>query len=195
MSKPIASYWPEFYGDIRDFTELAETEDAELQLLAEAIAKLLDDQYVTTSNSAAIKRREDMLEIQADPVNETLDFRKRRILNRYQTKPPFTVRYLQQQLDALVGPGMTIVSVDVQNFVLTVTANIENASVFKEVVYTVETVKPANLVYIQSTALGAQIGLHENIYKIPLTRMTQLGTTWKIGQVPFAVREQEVQVK
>jgi hypothetical protein len=193
MPKPILSYLPEYYQDIRDFVELAETEDAELLLLATAVNQLLDDQFVLTSGAAAVKRREQMLEIQAEP-SETLEFRKRRILNRYQTKPPFTIRYLQQQLDLLVGPGMTIVSVDAQNFLLTVTANIENASVFREVVYTVELIKPANLVYQQNTSLGSTIGLEESISKQGITWNYALGS-WQLGQLPFSTLGPEEVIK
>ncbi|TNJ68236.1 DUF2313 domain-containing protein [Paenibacillus hemerocallicola] len=193
MPKPILSYLPDYYQDIRDFEELAETEDAELLLLATAVNQLLDDQFVLTSGAAAVKRREQMLEIQAEP-SETLEFRKRRILNRYQTKPPFTIRYLQQQLDLLVGPGMTIVSVDSQNFLLTVTANIENASVFREVVYTVELIKPANMVYQQNTSLGSTIGLEESISKRGITWNYALGS-WQLGQLPFSTLGPEEVIK
>ncbi|MEF3309526.1 DUF2313 domain-containing protein [Paenibacillus sp. GYB004] len=194
MSKPIQSYWPEYYQDIRDFVELARTEDAELQLTEAAVQQLFDDQFVMTSSPQAVKRREQMLGIQADPTTESLEFRKRRILNRYQTKPPFTIRYLQQQLDTLVGPGMTIVAVDVENFLLTVTTNIENANVFREVVYTIDTIKPANLVYQQNTSLSGSIGLKEHISRKDVTWNYKLGS-WQLGQLPFATLGPEVIVK
>lgn len=185
MTKSILSYLPEYYQGIRDIVELAETEDAELQLLAAAIEQLLNDQFVMTSSAAAIKRRERMLEIQADPNTETLEFRKRRILNRYQTKPPFTIRYLQQLLDVLVGPGMTIVSRDLDNYMLIVTANIDNASVFREVIHTIETIKPANMIYQQQTSVGDTIGLEEHISRQSVTWNYALGS-WQLGALPFS---------
>lgn len=194
MSKLIASYWPELYQDVRDFKELASTEDEELQLLKGAVSQLLDDQFVLTSSPQAVKRREKALEIQADPSTETLEFRKKRILNRYQTKPPFTIRYLQQQLDALVGPGMTIVSVDLGNYLLIVTANIDNASVFREVVYTVETVKPANLLYQQNTSIADVVGFEEHISKQDMTWNYALGS-WSLGEKSFATLGPEVVIK
>jgi hypothetical protein len=189
------SYLPELYQDIKDFVELTDTEDVELDTLAAAIDQLLDDQFIMTSGLDAIKRREKQLNIKADPATETLDFRRIRLINRYSTKPPFTIRYLQNRLDFLVGAGKATVEVDVQNFILKVTVDIPDAAIFREMEYTIKSVKPANLIYIQSTALGANIALQESIFKIGLTRMTNLGTTWKLGQTPFAVRGQEVQVK
>ncbi|GAA3410384.1 putative phage tail protein [Paenibacillus hodogayensis] len=193
--KPLMEYLPELYREVREFEGLTAAEDAELASLGEAIGKWQDDQFVWTSGEAAVKRREKQLAIMADPQSETLEFRKIRIINRYSTKPPFTERYLQDRLDFLFGPGKAQVQVDVHSCVLTIAVSIPDASFFKEMEYTIKAVKPAHLVYNQSTALGAQIGLRESVYKIPLARRTTLGTSWKLGQTPFAERGQEVQVK
>ncbi|MFB9273365.1 putative phage tail protein [Cohnella cellulosilytica] len=195
MSKPIREYWPSFYEDIKDFVELAQTEDEELQLAAGAVDQLFSDQFVMTAGIDAIKRREKMLGIQADPSVETLDFRRRRIVNRYSTKPPFTLRYLQQRLDQLVGPGLTVVSVDVQQFILYVTANIQNANVFREVQYTIETVKPANLAYQQNTSISEAVGLEEHIAMKAITWNYKLNGSWQLGEKPFASYGSEVIVK
>ncbi|MGG4344912.1 putative phage tail protein [Paenibacillus lautus] len=195
MSKRILPYLPVYYGEIVDFVELANTEDIELDNMDTAIEQLFDDQFVMTSSLQAIKRREKMLGIQADPTRESLEFRKQRILNRYQTKPPFTIRWLQEQLDRLVGQGMTIVSVDVENFILYVTTNIENANVFKEVQHTVQTVKPANLVYQQNTSLNDVIGLIEHISKQDITWNYKLDGSWKLGEKPFSTLGPEVKIK
>src|SRR5690625_3683538 len=110
MSNRILKYLPEIYREIEDYIDISIAESPEFDQMDDAIQQSFDDQYVLTSDESAIRRREKMLGIQADPTTESLQFRKRRILNRYQTKPPFTIRYLQHQLDNLVGPGMTIVS-------------------------------------------------------------------------------------
>lgn len=194
MSDRIMRYLPEYYREIEDIKELAATESVELDNMEIAIQQLLDDQYVMTASVDAIKRRERMLGIQADPTTESLNFRRRRLINRYSTKPPFTRRWLQQQLDRLVGPGMTIVSVDPQQFILTVTANIENANVFREVIHTVDAVKPANMVYQQNTALHADIGLDERISKQDITWNYALGS-WQLGMQPFSTLGTEEVIK
>ncbi|MFC4601861.1 putative phage tail protein [Cohnella hongkongensis] len=195
MSKPIREYWPDLYDNIEDFIELARSEDAELQLASQAVDRLFSDQFVMTSDLAAIKRREKMLGIQADPSAESLDFRRRRIVNRYSTKPPFTLRYLQQRLDQLVGPGLTIVSVDVEQFILYVTTNIQNANVFREVQHTIEMVKPANLVYQQNTSIAESIGLEEHLAMKPIEWNYKLNGSWQLGQKPFASYGSEVVIR
>lgn len=194
MPERILPYLPDYYGEVLDFIQLARTEDLELDQLEEAVEQLFADQFVETAGLQAIKRRERMLGIQADPAVETLEFRKQRILNRYRTKPPFTVRWLQEQLDRLVGPGMTIVSVDPERFMLYVTTSIENANVFKEVQYTLQTVKPANMVYQQNTALHDQIGLEEQVASRSVTWNYKLDGSWQLGEKPFATLGTEVRV-
>lgn len=192
MPERILEYLPDFYRQILDYRELDKTESIELDSMNAAIEQLFNDQFVMSSSEEAIKRREKILGIQSDP-KETLDFRKKRILNRYQTKPPFTIRFLQQQLDFLVGKGKTRIHVDVQKFILTVTTNIEDAIVFKEVQYTVNQVKPANLLYQHNTGIEETIELVENIKKYDMDWQTRLGT-WRIG-VPFATLVNEVVIK
>lgn len=194
MSDRIMRYLPDYYREIEDFKALSNTETIELDNMEIAIQQLLNDQFVMTASVDAIKRRERMLGIQADPTAESLDFRRKRLINRYSTKPPFTRRWLQQQLDRLVGPGMTIVSVDPQQFILIVTANIENANVFREVIHTVDAVKPANMVYQQNTALHAYIGLDERISKQDITWNYALGS-WQLGMQPFSTLGAEEVIK
>ena len=190
----LMGYLPEYYHDIKEMVELMETEDVELEALTAAVEQLLKDQFVETASEQAIKRREQMLGIRADPL-ETLDFRRKRLINRYSTKPPFTLRYLQNRLDALIGPGLAKAEVNVLHFVLKVSMNVPDAQYFKEILHTIQSVKPANLVYNQATSLADQIVLEEHIWKTSLTRMTRLGTAWKLGSTPFSISGQEVQVK
>lgn len=195
MTNKLLTYLPELYHDIIDFVELTDTEEAEFISTEQAIQQLFDNQFVMSSNERAVRRRERMLGIQADPTKETLDFRKKRIVNRYSTKPPFTLRYLQERLDFLVGAGRAIISVDPQAFILKVTAGIEDAALFKEVEHTIKSIKPANMVYQQETALEDRIVLQEHISLRRLTRMTRLSTTWRLGVTPFAEASEEVIVK
>jgi len=191
----ILGYLPEFYHRIKDFMELDKTESAELVDLASAVQRLLDDQFVTTSSLGALKRRERMLGIQADPSVETVAFRRNRIINRYSTKPPFTLRYLQEQLDRLVGPGRTVADIDVQNFRLTITTAIDDAEIFREVEHTVKVIIPANIVYQQNTALQDDIELVESIAVQDVTWNYKLDGSWQLGAAPFATLGPEVPVK
>lgn len=181
----LLEYLPDIYHDVIDFFEITETETQEIISIETAVQRLLSDQFVNTASESALRRRERILGIQADPATETLDFRRKRLINRYSTKPPFTVRYLQRQFDNLVGAGLSLVSVDGQNFMLTVTTNIKNASIFKEVEHTIKMIKPANIVYQQQTSLENVVEFKESISKRDITWNYKLGS-WKFEEKSFA---------
>jgi hypothetical protein len=194
MSDRILQYLPGFYREIEDFVELDKTESAELDAMESAVQQMLNDQFVMTASAAGIKRREKMLGIQANPATESLEFRRARIINRYSLKPPFTSRFLQEQLDRLVGPGRTLVEVDPVNFLLTITVAIQDAELFREVEHTVKQIKPANIVYQQNTALNDNIELVETVSMQQVTWNYELGS-WRLGEATFATLGPEVPVK
>ncbi|GAB2558132.1 putative phage tail protein [Gracilibacillus alcaliphilus] len=183
---------PDLLHNLREIKDLTETEVEEFDRLAQSIDQTLDDQFIETATLKAIERREHMLNIIADPSTETLENRRIRILNRYQTKPPFTVRYLQQQLDMLLGVARSNVTVNPEAYILTVTTSIDDAFLFREMEYTINTVKPANMLYQQETSIMERIVIRESAKKQVLTRNTKLGTTWKLGRTPWADRGEEV---
>lgn len=188
-------YLPPLYHDVREFAEIMNTEEVELDELKAAIDQQLDDQFIMTASERSIKRRERGLGIVADPTKESLEFRRQRLTNRNATKPPFTIRFLQNRLDFLVGPGRAVVSYTPNDFLLKITTKIEDASVFREVEHTVDAIIPQNLVYQQDTAINEQIGLEEHITTQTLTRDMRLSTTWRLGVTPFATAGPEVIVK
>lgn len=186
---------PEIYHSIKEFVELMNAEQQAFDKVEAAFNKLLDNQYVATSDVSSVKRLEAILNIQADPTKESLSFRRKRILNRYLVKPPFTIRYLQQRLDFLVGKGRTFVELEPLEFIIRVKTNIDDAILFKELERTVKTTIPANLIYQQQTTVRDKIELRERIVRKEVTWNYKLDGTWKLGQKPFASYGQGVDVK
>ncbi|MEC0234470.1 DUF2313 domain-containing protein [Paenibacillus kribbensis] len=194
MNNELIKSLPPELQEIEEFQVITEAELPQMQKLTDMVTQIRNNQFIMTSDAQAIKRREQRLGIQADPTTESLDFRKIRLINRMSTKPPFTVRYLQQQLDKLVGEGLTIVTVDYANRALTITANIDNAPVFSEVERTVSVIKPANMAYQQQTSIEDAITVEERMSYRSLTRHTNLGL-WGVGTIPFADPGPEVIIK
>lgn len=191
----LLKYWPELLQQLTELKEIAKGENPEIVELWENLDRALNNQFVLSSTIEGIERLEKILGIVANPQRDTLDFRKKRIINRYTTIPPFTIRYLQEKLDFLVGEGKAIASVDIENFILSVEIAIQEASLFKEVERTVYMMKPANIVYNQETSINEMISLEEGIIKNTLDRQTRLGTTWSLGRTPFGEKQETVVVK
>ncbi len=191
----LLKYWPELLQQLTELKEIAKGENPEIVELWENLDRALNNQFVLSSTIKGIERLEKILGIVANPQRDTLDFRKKRIINRYTTIPPFTIRYLQEKLDFLVGERKAIASIDIENFILSVEIAIQEASLFKEVERTVYMMKPANIVYNQETSINEMISLEEGIIKNTLDRQTRLGTTWSLGRTPFGEKQETVVVK
>lgn len=193
MSNPLLTYLPEIFHEVKEFLYLTATEDEEFTALEVAINRQFDDQFVLTSSEDAVRRRERMLNILADRNTEPLSFRRARIINRYSTKPPFTIRYLQERLDFITGvQGLAVAAVDVQGFILAISVGIDNAAVLRELEHTVNTLKPANLVYRPKAFNTERIGISHKAAAVGLNRQTNLSTSWHLGVTPFASRRGEV---
>jgi hypothetical protein len=191
----LIDYLPSYYKDIKEFQLIMSVETEEFEQLKTEIENLFNDQFIMTAREPAIARREKIFKIQADPSIETLEFRRKRIINRQSIKPPFTRRYLQKQLDFLLGTGVAVVEVDAINFIVYVKLAIADAPLFKEVVNTIEAIVPLNMVYVQKTVLNHQVRCKESIIANPLSRQMKLGSTWRLGITPFAISAGEVILK
>lgn len=189
----VLQHLPEFYKEILEFEEIDKVETGDLNELQNAIQSVLDNNFIDTMSVAIIRRYESFLGIIALP-DETIQFRRDRILNRLQTKPPFTAKWLQEKLDALLGEGSSLVEVDGPNYTLYVTISIEDAPLFREFQHLIEVVKPANIIYQQKVALNNNLELVHNIKTYPIDYNYKLGS-WSLGSLPFRSLGTEVIVK
>ncbi|MBH0330138.1 hypothetical protein ABH14_10080 [Brevibacillus brevis] len=138
---------PDAFHDIREMVAITDAEDVQIDKLHQAINQYFLDQFVMTASIESIRQREVELKIQSNPTIESLEFRQKRIINRYSWKAPITQRYLQKRLDFLFGEGRGRVLVDVQNFSLSLHASIDDLTIFKEAESTIERLIPANLYF------------------------------------------------
>lgn len=141
----VLNHLPSVYGNIKEFQELSQSQANELDLLDVAILQVENDQFILTSSEPAIYRREKELKIIPDKTVESLDFRKKRVLSRMQSNPPYTKRYLKVLLDDLLGENKHVINIDALLFDLEVLVNVESASFYKEVVKMLERIVPLNM--------------------------------------------------
>ena len=111
---------PPWYRRILDYQQLCLAEGKELEALAAAVAAVADNLFFQTMDREAVGQWEKVFHITPDPAAESLAFRRERLLNRIATQPPFTLRFLEKRLDALVGPGKWTVEVDYAGYTLTI---------------------------------------------------------------------------
>lgn len=145
METNIVQYLPDWFRSILDYQELTGAETVEFGNFAELMSRVHDDMFVLTADESTVQDWEKIFGIVANPSVETLEFRRARILNRLTFNPPFTLEFLYERLDALIGVGKWAVVVDYANYTLYVEAAATNQAWAGEVLATVSTIKPCHL--------------------------------------------------
>lgn len=190
----ICQYWPEWFRKILDFQALCQTEGEELRVMAEAMDQVRQNLYVQTMDEGATAEWESIFRIVANPATESLEFRRDRVLNRLSMRPPFTLTYLYQRLDALFGPGNWEVEMDYPNATLYIEAAVEDQQYFSELSATMDIVKPCHIVYISRPRVSVALLLSEEIALTKGRYNYRLGN-WALGQLPFRSQDKEEIVK
>lgn len=184
---------PPWYREVLDYQQMCNTIGAQFALLAEEITRVADNFFLQTMDLETVQMWEGIFRIVANPATESLQFRRDRIINRISMRPPFTLRFLYQKLDELIGPGLWNVTVDYPNYALYIESNVDGQGYSQELIYTINHIKPAHITFINSPVAMSGIVLSERVSEISYTWNYVLNGQWLLGQEPFA-DEEEVQV-
>lgn len=186
--------FPSVYDGVLEISVLSETDDV---LLDQALAKLERtqlNQFILTADEETISVYEKMFSILANPTTETLQFRRERILNRMSLQPPFTMRWLQNKLDGIIGVGKWNAYVDYANRTLYIESFVVNQQWFNELRITINRIKPCNLVFVNKPLIMADVVANETIVSATQHYNYILGQ-WQLGQEPFATTDSEEVIK
>lgn len=184
----IIDYLPYWFRDIIEYQEICETESEQLSALADEMHAVADNFFFQTMDESAVNMWEQVLGIVPNPQTEDLDFRRFRVLNRLTTKPPFTLGFLYQKLDELIGPGLWTVTVDYPNYTLYIESSSKNQNYFTEVAYTINKIKPAHIVFVNKPLTITGITVDESVELTDLQWNYILDGTWLLGEKPFVTR-------
>lgn len=185
---------PPWYREILDYQEICRTEEAQLEALAGEITSVADNFFFQTMDLSAIEMWERIFGIVPNPQTEDAEFRRYRVLNRITTKPPYTLGFLYQKLDELIGPGLWEVNVDYPNYTLYIESSAQNQNYATEVAFTINKIKPAHIVYVNTPFIRSGLLLSEQIERLIRTYNYKLGS-WALGALPFAADGENEVVK
>lgn len=190
----LCQLWPPWYRRILDYQEICQTEEAQFTALAAEITGVADNFFFQTMDLSAIEQWEQVFRIAANPQTEDIDFRRYRVLNRITTKPPYTLGFLYQKLDELIGPGLWEVTVDYPNYTLYIESSAQNQNYASEVAFTINRIKPAHIVYVNTPLIQSGILLSEQISLAQRIYNYHLGS-WGLGVLPFATEQEQGVIK
>ncbi len=188
LDTDLLRYLPPWFRRILDFQEICKTESAQMEALTAAINAVADNFFFQTMDEGAVSTWEKIFGIVPNPQTETLDFRRERVLNRVSMQPPFTLGFLYQKLDQIIGKGKYEIHVDYPNYTLYILSSAENQSYATEVSYTVGRIKPAHIVFINQPFVANKLTLGETVALSALVWQYRLGS-WGLGLMPFVLTE------
>lgn len=125
LSCELLELLPPIYREIEDYQQICAAEKTQFERLADSIHRVQDNFFVQTMDEDSVSRWERVFHIRALPSTETMAFRRQRVLSRLRTRPPFTLGFLYQQLDELIGAGRWDCEVDYPAYSLTIRADAE----------------------------------------------------------------------
>ena len=192
--RDLLGYLPEWFRKILDFQEICKTEQEQMEALALAIHAVAGNFFFQEMDASAVAQWENIFGIVPNPAGESLEFRRARLLNRVSTRPPFTLGFLYQKLDELIGPGLWTVEVDYPNYTFYVESAAENQQYANEIAVTIGTIKPCHMVYVNRPYLRSDFALSEQIGLTQLTYHYKLGG-WGLGMAPFASEQDKGVIK
>lgn len=176
---------PPWYREVLDYQQICQTEQQFFEALAQEINAVADNFFFQTMDAGAVSQWEQILSITPNLTTESLQFRQARLVNRISTRPPYTMGFLQEKLDELIGPGQWTVTVDYPNYTLYVESSAENQQYATEVAYTINAIKPAHIVYANTPYVQTGLLLSETIELYQRQWNYNLGG-WGLGVLPFA---------
>ena len=190
LDTDLLRYLPPWFRRILDFQEICKTESAQMEALAAAIHAVADNFFFQTMDAGAVAMWEKIFGIVPNPQTETLDFRRQRVLNRVSMQPPFTLQFLYNKLDQIIGRGKYEILVDYPNYTLYIRSSAENQAYATEVSYTVGRIKPAHIVFLNQPLVAEQMVLGETVALSALVWQYRLGS-WGLGLTPFVLTEDQ----
>lgn len=190
----LLSLLPEWYRRILDYQQICQSEEAQLEALADAVNSVADNFFFQTMDVGAVSQWEQIFGITPNPATESLAFRQARLLNRMSTRPPYTLGFLHQKLDELIGRGQWTVNVDYPNYTIYIESSASNQAYTSEVAITMNTIKPAHLVYRNTPLVVSGVLLAETIERTQLIYQYRLGG-WGLGVGPFAAESSQEVLK
>lgn len=110
MAIDLMQILPEYFRGILEFKEIMQTDQAVLTELEFNIEQIRKNFYIQTADEDTLTQKEALFGIFAYP-EETIEYRRQRLLQKYNTIVPFSIDFLRNQLKELFGEDFAL-SVD-----------------------------------------------------------------------------------
>ena len=93
---------PEWFQQIEEFKQIMAVEGNMLGNVEKDMGKVYQNHFIKTADKEIISDYEGWMEIR-NQAGESLDYRRERVLQKLNTLPPFTIWFLRNRLNAVLG--------------------------------------------------------------------------------------------
>lgn len=179
---------PVIYKGVLETDELMATENQMFKDFLGQIDRLWANQFILTADVDGIQKFEDILKIVAAPATEDLEFRRARVLNRWSLTPPYTMPFLRQKLNEIMGEGNWDYELDFNSRTLIVNSEINDPRWATEIAITIAQIKPANLVFGTRPKTESHYLVSEDA-RTGVREWRYVLGSWNLDEYPFSTFE------
>lgn len=190
FNRRLNSFLPSVYANVVEMHDIMNAEEQEMNIARSELTAAFANTFVLTSDESGVILFEKMLNIVADTSNEDLEFRRQRLMNRLATLPPYTYRFLEQKLNQIIGVGAWKAYIDFAKYTLYIECSATNQNWYSEIEFTINRVKPCNMVFINVPYTAANVVLSEEV-SYGVQKWNYKMVSWRLGQQPFAITEEQ----
>ncbi len=144
----ISDYLPNIYAKNREMNNIIYSEEDELENgLKLGIENAFKDTFAKVATENGIAKFEKILNIESDATSETLDFRRRRVLNRLVSQAPFTEKYFINRMNEMLGEENWSYTINYNTYTLTINSMKPGNAWYREVLDFLDKTIPCNIAY------------------------------------------------
>ncbi|MCM2674102.1 putative phage tail protein [Alkalicoccobacillus plakortidis] len=163
MSKfdEMSDYLPEYFSRLLEMQEILKTQAPEFEQQNEAIFSITDQLFITSA-TWGLDRWEGLLNIQRDG-SEDIEMRRARLINKVSNIPPATYRSLEHAINRFLRNPSALVRLLPKQYEFTVDVNIDDLQHVRQIVETLELMKPAHLAYVLRAGLNERLQIIDTV--------------------------------
>lgn len=158
-----SNYIPDLYKSNLEMNVTVGAYESELENnLKPDIENEFKDEFILVATENGISKYEKIFNITPDVYLEDIEFRRARIMNRLVSKIPFTERFLQSQLDKIIGVGNWEYDIDYNNYTLDINCTTPGKAWLKELNDLLTRIIPCNIVWTVNIFAASWQAVKEN---------------------------------